>query len=57
MNKFETSLLQTLSSIDESLKAIAAGKPAAKKAQKPGNGTLPKSAGKSAKSPEKGKGV
>ena len=57
MNKFETSLLQTLSSIDESLKAIAAGKPAAKKAEKLGNGTLPKPGGKSSKSPEKGKGV
>jgi hypothetical protein len=59
LNKFETSLLQALSSIDESLKAIAAaGKPAKlapTKAQKPGNGALPKPAGKPAKT-AKGKG-
>jgi hypothetical protein len=58
MNKFETSLLQTLSSIDESLKLIATGKlpvkqPAkqpAKKAKKAGNGKVPKAVGKAVKS-------
>jgi hypothetical protein len=55
MNKFETSLLQTLSSIDESLKAIATGKqtiavkPPVKKAKKAGNGKVPKAVGKTVK--------
>jgi len=55
MNKFETTLLQTLSSIDESLKTLAtANKSAARKAKKP-NGALPKAAAKAARALEKGK--
>jgi hypothetical protein len=55
MNKFESSLLQTLSSIDESLKILATGKQTAaakpavkavKKAKKAANGKLPKAVGK-----------
>jgi hypothetical protein len=59
MNKFETSLLQTLSSIDESLKALAGRKtPAAKApktpAAKPAAKPAPKVSQKTAKKPGNG---
>jgi len=66
MNKFETKLLETLASIDASLKAIAAGsehaaklaakasaKPAAQAAKATGNGAAAKPARRTA-APEKG---
>ena len=66
MNKFETALLQTLSSIDESLKALAvrpqASAASPKKPKKPAkaeaNGALPKVAAANPPKPEvkKGKG-
>ena len=57
MNKFETSLLQALASIDESLKVLASGKPAPKKkVAKAVNGAHPaKASRKAAKAIEKSK--